>query len=254
MSNADFSGKIVLVTGGASGIGAATAVAFADAGATVVVADIADVAGRSVAADIQAAGGQAEFVRVDVTLAGEVEDLIAGVVARHGQLDHAFNNAGIEEESRRLADGDEALFDRMLAINVKGVWLCMKYELAQMARQRHGSIVNTASVAGLVGAPKHAIYAASKHAVLGLTRSAAAEYGRIGVRVNAICPGVIRTPMFERALQRQLASLEAITAMHPMGRIGEVAEVANAVLFLCSEASPFITGHALTIDGGMTAI
>ncbi len=254
MSNADFSGKIVLVTGGASGIGAATAVAFADAGATVVVADIADVAGRSVAADIQAAGGQAEFVRVDVTLAGEVEDLIAGVVARHGQLDHAFNNAGIEEESRRLADGDEALFDRMLAINVKGVWLCMKYELAQMARQRHGSIVNTASVAGLVGAPKHAIYAASKHAVLGLTRSAAAEYGRIGVRVNAICPGVIRTPMFERALQRQLASLEAITAMHPMGRIGEVAEVANAVLFLCSDASPFITGHALTIDGGMTAI
>lgn len=254
MSNADFSGQIVLVTGGASGIGAATAIAFANAGAFVVIADVAEAAGTAVVEGILASGGQAEFVRVDVTSASEVEALIAGVVARHGHLDHAFNNAGIEEESRRLADGEEALFDRMLAINVKGVWLCMKYELAQMARQRRGSIVNTASVAGLVGAPKHAIYAATKHAVIGLTRSAAAEYGRIGVRVNAICPGVIRTPMFERALQRQLASEEAITAMHPVGRIGEVAEVANAVLFLCSDASPFITGHALTIDGGMTAI
>lgn len=254
MSNADFSGQIVLVTGGASGIGAATAIAFANAGAWVVIADVAEAAGTAVVEGILASGGQAEFVRVDVTSASEVEALIAGVVARHGHLDHAFNNAGIEEESRRLADGEEALFDRMLAINVKGVWLCMKYELAQMARQRRGSIVNTASVAGLVGAPKHAIYAATKHAVIGLTRSAAAEYGRIGVRVNAICPGVIRTPMFERALQRQLASEEAITAMHPVGRIGEVAEVANAVLFLCSDASPFITGHALTIDGGMTAI
>ncbi|MGQ0800262.1 MAG: SDR family oxidoreductase [Pseudomarimonas sp.] len=254
MNNADFSGQIVLVTGGASGIGAATAIAFASAGARVVIADIADAAGAAIVEGIVATGGLAEFVRVDVTSASEVEALIADVVARHGRLDHAFNNAGIEEESRRLADGDEALFDRMLAINVKGVWLCMKYELAQMARQRRGCIVNTASVAGLVGAPKHAIYAASKHAVIGLTRSAAAEYGRIGVRINAICPGVIRTPMFERAVERQLATEEAITAMHPIGRIGEVAEVANAVLFLCSDASPFITGHALTIDGGMTAV
>jgi NAD(P)-dependent dehydrogenase (short-subunit alcohol dehydrogenase family) len=123
-----------------------------------------------------------------------------------------------------------------------------------MARQRSGAVVNTASVAGLVGAPKHAIYAASKHAVIGLTRSAAAEYGRVGVRVNAICPGVIRTPMFERALERQVATEDAIRAMHPVGRIGEVDEVANAVLYLCSDESPFVTGHALTIDGGMTAI
>jgi len=250
----DFSDQVVLVTGAASGIGAASAAAFAAAGANVVLADVADDAGRTVTADILASGGRAEFEHVDVTSAAQVEALITGIVARHGRLDRAFNNAGIEEETTRLADGDEALFDRMLAINVKGVWLCMKHELAQMARQRRGSIVNTASVAGLVGAPKHAIYAASKHAVLGLTRSAAAEYGKLGVRVNAICPGVIRTPMFERALQRQLASAEAITAMHPVGRIGEVAEVANAVLFLSSDASPFITGHALTIDGGMTAI
>ncbi len=254
MGQFDFTDHVVLVTGGASGIGAASARAFASAGATVVVADVAEPAGTAVVADIQASGGRAEFVRVDVTSSEQVEALLAAIVIRHGRLDCAFNNAGIEEETTRLADGDEALFDRMLAINVKGVWLCMKHELALMARQRRGSIVNTASVAGLVGAPKHAIYAATKHAVLGLTRSAAAEYGRIGVRVNAICPGVIRTPMFERALQRQLASAEAITAMHPVGRIGEVAEVANAVLFLSSDASPFITGHALAIDGGMTAI
>ncbi len=254
MQQLRFDDQVVLVTGGASGIGAATAVAFGRAGARVVLCDIAREAGEAVVADILAAGGRAEFVHADVTAASQVQALVAGVVARHGRLDCAFNNAGIEEETTRLADGDEALFDRMMAINVKGVWLCMKYQLAQMARQRSGSIVNTASVAGLVGAPKHAIYAASKHAVLGLTRSAAAEYGRIGVRVNAICPGVIRTPMFERALERQVATEDAIKAMHPVGRIGEVAEVANAVLFLCSDHSPFITGHALTIDGGMTAI
>ena len=180
--------------------------------------------------------------------------LFAHIAERHGRLDCAFNNAGIEEESARLADGEEALFDRMMAVNVKGVWLSMKHELAMMAKQRRGAIVNTASVAGLVGAPKHAVYAASKHAVIGLTRSAAAEYGRAGVRVNAVCPGVIRTAMFERAVARGVASADAIAAIHPVGRIGEVDEVANAVLFLCSDAAPFVTGHALTVDGGMTAI
>lgn len=249
-----FDDQVVLVAGGASGIGAATALAFGQAGAHVVLCDIARGAGEVVVAAIIADGGKAELVQTDVTSAAQVEALVAGVVARHGRLDCAFNNAGVEEETTRLADGDEALFDRMMAINVKGVWLCMKYQLAQMARQRSGCIVNTASVAGLVGAPKHAIYAASKHAVLGLTRSAAAEYGRMGVRVNAICPGVIRTPMFARALERQVATEDQIKSMHPVGRIGEVAEVANAVLFLCSDQSPFITGHALTIDGGMTAI
>ncbi len=254
MRSQRFDDQIVLVTGGASGIGAAAATAFAQSGAQVVLCDIAREAGEAVVATIIAAGGQAEFVHVDVTSAIEVEALVAGIVASYGRIDCAFNNAGVEEETTRLADGEEALFDRMMAINVKGVWLCMKYQLAQMARQRSGSIVNTASVAGLVGAPKHAIYAASKHAVLGLTRSAAAEYGRMGVRVNAICPGVIRTPMFERALERQVATEDQIKALHPVGRIGEVAEVANAVLFLSSDHSPFITGHALTIDGGMTAI
>jgi NAD(P)-dependent dehydrogenase (short-subunit alcohol dehydrogenase family) len=254
MTATSFADRIVLVTGGASGIGRASVLAFARAGATVIVADIDASAGEDAAHAAQAIGARAEFQRIDVSRGAEVEALVDGILARHGRLDCAFNNAGIEEENARLADGDEELFDRMLAVNVKGVWLCMKHELRAMARQRAGAIVNTASVAGLVGAPKHAAYAASKHAVIGLTRSAAAEYGRLGIRVNAVCPAVIRTPMFERAVARGVASAEQIAALHPAGRIGEADEVAAAVLFLCSDAAPFVTGHALTVDGGFTAV
>lgn len=249
-----FEGRIVLVTGGASGIGRATVLAFARAGATVIVADIDATTGEESAHEAASTGARAECHRVDVSRGAEVEALVDGIRVRHGRLDAAFNNAGIEEENTRLADGDEALFDRMMAVNVKGVWLCMKHELRAMARQRAGAIVNTASVAGLVGAPKHAAYAASKHAVIGLTKSAAAEYGRIGIRVNAVCPAVIRTPMFERAVARGAASAEQIAALHPAGRIGEADEVAAAVLFLCSDAAPFVTGHAMTVDGGFTAV
>jgi NAD(P)-dependent dehydrogenase (short-subunit alcohol dehydrogenase family) len=249
-----FDGRIVLATGGASGIGRATVLAFARAGATVIVADIDAGAGEDAAHDAAATGARAEFHRVDVARGAEVEALVDGILARHGKLDAAFNNAGIEEENARLADGDEALYDRMMAVNVKGVWLCMKHELRAMTRQRRGAIVNAASVAGLVGAPRHAIYAASKHAVMGLTKSAAAEYGRLGIRVNAVCPAVIRTPMFERAVERGVASPEQIAALHPAGRIGEADEVAAAVLFLCSDAAPFVTGHAMTVDGGFTAV
>lgn len=250
----DFSGKTALITGAASGIGKATALAFANAGANVVLADISRAAGQTLAEEIQSAGQAALFVQTDVANAEQVAQLTQAAVARFGRIDYAFNNAGIEEEHGRLAQSDEQLFDRMMAINVKGVWLCMKHQLSVMHAQRSGVIINTASVAGLVGAPKHAIYAATKHAVVGLTKSAAAEYGHYGIRVNSVCPAVIRTPMFERVVEAKIADAEAITRLHPIGRIGEVSEVAAAVLWLCSDAASFVTGHQLATDGGFTAI
>ena len=253
MTRYDYSGRTALITGGAGGIGSATAAAFAAAGANVVVADVA-ASGAEVARGIVAAGGRAEFVCCDVTSTAEVAALVERTLSTFGALDFAFNNAGVEEEHARLADSDEALFDRMMAINVKGVWACMRAQLRVMAAQKHGVIVNTASVAGLVGAPKHAIYAATKHAVVGLTKSAAAEYGKAGIRINAVCPGVIRTAMFERVVQQGLADEQGIRRLHPVGRIGEVSEIADAVLWMCSPGAAFMTGHALTVDGGMTAV
>lgn len=253
MTSYDYAGCTALITGGAGGIGSATALAFGRAGANVVVADIA-ASGAAVAEAIVAAGGRAAFIRCDVTRTAAVDALVEQTVATFGTLDFAFNNAGIEEEHARLGDSDEELFDRMLAINVKGVWACMRAEIRIMQAQKRGVIVNTASVAGLVGAPKHALYAASKHAVIGLTKSAAAEYGRAGIRINAVCPGVIRTPMYERVIEQGLADEQGIRRLHPIGRIGEVEEIAGAVLWMCSEQAGFMTGHSMTIDGGMTAV
>ena len=250
----DFTGKTALITGAASGIGKATALAFAKSGANVVLADIAQEPGQALAEEIQKNGGNALFVQTDVANSEHVAHLTSAAVASFGRIDYAFNNAGIEEEHGRLAQSDEQLFDRMMAINVKGVWLCMKHQLSVMHAQRSGVIINTASVAGLRGAPKHAIYAATKHAVVGLTKSAAAEYGHYGIRVNSVCPAVIRTPMFDRVVEAKIADAEAIIRMHPIGRIGEVSEVAAAVLWLCSDAASFVTGHQLTVDGGFTAI
>jgi NAD(P)-dependent dehydrogenase (short-subunit alcohol dehydrogenase family) len=249
-----FAGKVALVTGGGAGIGRATALAFAQAGARVAIVDIVEEAGREVVSAITAAGGEAMFIRADVVNAAEVEAMVARTVEAYGKIDCAFNNAGIEEEHMRLADCSEATFDRIMAINVKGVWLALKYELAAMLRSGGGAIVNTASVAGLVAAPKMAAYCASKHAVLGLTKSAAIEYARKNIRVNAVCPGVIRTPMYERALQVDPKGTAQVAQMHPIGRVGEPEEVAAVVLWLCSDAAGFVTGHAHTVDGGLTAV
>jgi NAD(P)-dependent dehydrogenase (short-subunit alcohol dehydrogenase family) len=254
MAEQIYAGKTVLVTGGAGGIGRAAALAFARAGARVAVSDVNAAGGEETVGLIAQAGGEAIFVKADVSREAEVEALVAKTVAAFGRLDCAFNNAGIEEESKPLADCDEALFDRIMAVNVKGAWLCMKHEIRQMLKQGGGAIVNTASVAGLVGAPLQPAYAASKHAVVGMTRTAAAEYGKAGIRINSVCPGVIRTPMLERALEREPRREKGIVKVHPIGRIGEAEEITGAVLWLCSDAASFVTGHQLAVDGGLTAI
>lgn len=249
-----FAGKAVLVTGGAGGIGRATALAFGQAGARVAVSDFAVAGGEETVALIRQAGGEAIFIRADITKADQVEAMVAKVVESFGRLDCAFNNAGIEEESQRLADCDEALFDRIINVNVKGVFLCMKYEIRQMKIQGAGAIVNTASVAGLVGAPLQPAYAASKHAVVGMTKTAGAEYGRAGIRINSVCPGVIRTEMMDRALEREPKREKLLQVAHPIGRIGEAEEIAGAVLWLCSDAASFVVGHQLAVDGGLTIV
>jgi NAD(P)-dependent dehydrogenase (short-subunit alcohol dehydrogenase family) len=193
-------------------------------------------------------------LRVDIGSAGDVRGAIDHVVATHGRLDILVNNAGIEEEHTRLADGDEALFDRLMRVNVKGTWLCMKHALVPMLAQGGGCIVNIASVAGLVGAPLQSVYAGTKHAVVGLTKSAAAEYARQNIRINAVCPGITRTAMFERALERAPQRAKHIDRAQPMGRIGEPQEIAQAVLWLASDAASFVTGQTLAVDGGLTAV
>ena len=249
-----FSGKVALVTGGAAGIGRATALAFAAEGLQVVVSDVDVAGGEGTVQLIRDAGGEAVFVRCDVTRDAEVKALMDATVAQYGRLDYAFNNAGIEIEQGKLADGSEAEFDAIMGVNVKGVWLCMKYQLPLLMAQGGGAIVNTASVAGLGAAPKMSIYSASKHAVIGLTKSAAIEFAKKKVRVNAVCPAVIDTDMFRRAYEADPKKGEFAIAMHPVGRIGKVEEIAAAVLYLCSDAAAFTTGQALAIDGGVTAM
>ncbi|MBG4803505.1 SDR family oxidoreductase [Pseudomonas aeruginosa] len=248
------SGQVALVTGGAAGIGRATALAFAAAGGKVVVADLDSAGGEGTVEAIRQAGGEALFIRCDVTRDAEVKALVEGCAAAYGRLDYAFNNAGIEIEQGKLADGNEAEFDAIMAVNVKGVWLCMKHQIPLMLAQGGGAIVNTASVAGLGAAPKMSIYAASKHAVIGLTKSAAIEYAKKGIRVNAVCPAVIDTDMFRRAYEADPRKAEFAAAMHPLGRVGRVEEIAAAVLYLCSDHAGFTTGIALPVDGGATAI
>ncbi|MBM3222644.1 MAG: SDR family oxidoreductase [Candidatus Tectomicrobia bacterium] len=248
-------GKVALVTGGASGIGRATALALAREGAKLVIADMHEDGGQQTVHTITEQGGEAMFVRVDVSQAAEVEAMLSKTVETYGRLDCAHNNAGIGSRPRApLHECSEESWDRVLNINLKGVWLCMKYEIIQMLTQGGGSIVNTASIMGLVGSWSGTVaYNASKHGVVGLTKTAALEYARAGIRVNAVCPGYIRTPLIESSLAIQPALEEQIIARHPVGRMGYPEEIAEAVLWLCSDAASFVTGHTMTVDGGYVA-
>lgn len=246
-------GKVALVTGGSSGIGRATALAFAREGAKVVIADVAVERCYDTATEIRNGGGEVHCVEADVSKADQVKALIDEIVETYGQLDYAFNNAGIEGEQAPTADSTEENWDRVININLKGAWLSMKYEIPQMLKQGGGAIVNMSSVAGLVGFPDIPAYVASKHGVLGLTKTAALEYARQGIRVNAVCPGVIRTEMIERFTGGDPQAEEQLAASEPVGRMGTPEEVAEAVVWLCSDDASFVTGHPLVIDGGMVA-
>lgn len=249
-------GKVALVTGGGSGIGRATAMAFAREGAKVAIADYVPEGGERTAKEIAAAGGQAIFIHADVADGPQVEAMVNKIVQTWGRLDCAHNNAGIEGRMANVAECTEENFDRVIAINLKGVWLCMKYEIPQMLKHGGGAIVNTASVAGLVGFRGLVAYNASKGGVVMMTKTAALEYAQQGIRVNAVCPGVIRTPMVARMLDA--STLETYTekdleAAEPVGRMGKPEEIAEAVVWLCSEASSFVTGLPMAVDGGWIA-
>lgn len=247
-----FQGKVALITGGTSGIGRVTALAFARDGAKIVVSGRREREGQETVDIIKKAGGQAIFVKTDIARDPDVRAMVEKTVATYGHLDYAVNNAGIEQVPSPLVEEKEETFDQIIDVNVKGVWLSMKYEIPEMLKNGGGSIVNMASIAGLIGAPGVPIYAASKHAVLGLTKSVALEYAKSGIRINAISPGAIETDMFERFVNGNQQAREGFIALHPIGRPGKPEEIANAVIYLCSDKASFITGQSLAVDGGFT--
>jgi len=253
-------GRVVLVTGGSSGIGRASALAFAKEGAKVVVnANMNIEGGEETVRLIKETGGEAIFVKADASKVAEVDTMIQQTVKSYGRLDCAFNNAGVVGVpstsafiSAKTADYTEKEWDYVISVNLKGVWLCMKYEIIQMLKQGGGAIVNNSSILGLLGLPGGPAYVASKHGVIGLTKTAALEYAQEGIRVNAVCPGWISTPMTDRTLNDPEVKAMMI-GMEPIGRMGKPEEVAEAVVWLCSDAASFVTGHSMIVDGGLVA-
>ena len=248
-----FENKVAIVTGGSFGIGQATALAFVRRGAKVVIADWIEDKEQATLKQIAATGGEALFVHCDVSKAGDITAMIDKAFSAYGGLDFAFNNAGVEGVSALRHECTQENWERTLSINLTGTWLCMKHELPHMLKQGKGAIVNCASVAGLIGFTGLPAYVASKHAVLGLTKTAALENAKLGIRINAVCPGVIRTPMIDRITGKDKVAEQQFISMEPAGRFGEPAEVAEAVVWLCSDAASFVTGHAIPVDGGWTA-
>ena len=247
-------GKVMLITGSASGIGRATALAGAREGAKIVVSDVDVEGGGETVRMIESAGGEAIFVRADVTDEDDVASLIQATVAAYGKLDCAFNNAGLEREYTRPAERfTEETFQTTINTNVRGVWLCMKYEIERMVEQGFGAIVNSSSIAGLVGIARQPIYVGSKHAVAGLTKSAAVEYADRGIRINAVAPGLVDTPIMERIYASNPELREEADSWQPIGRTAQPEEIAEAVVWLCSDKASYVVGHVMAVDGGFVA-
>jgi NAD(P)-dependent dehydrogenase (short-subunit alcohol dehydrogenase family) len=245
--------KVVIVTGGNSGIGRATAIALAKEGAKVTVAARRASDGEETARLIKEAGSDAIFVKTDVAIENDVRSLVEKTVDIYGKLDYAFNNAGVEEIMTPFLDQTSEKFDQIMNTNVRGVWLSMKYEIPEMIKNGGGAIVNNSSAAGIIGFPQFAVYIASKHAVLGLTKSAALEYAKSGIRINAIAPGGVETEMANRVNESNPQWLETLTSMHPIGRIADPEEIANTVVWLLSDKESFVLGHTLLVDGGVVS-
>lgn len=251
---AAFTGKVALVTGGSSGIGRAAAIAFAREGAKVVVASRRIKEGEETVQLIKKSGSDGFFIKTDVAKAADVRAMVEKTIATYGRLDYAFNNAGvIEPKPGPLVEQTEETFDQIVNVNVKGIWLSMKYEIPEMLKRGGGAIVNMSSVAGVIGFPGIGIYSASKHAVIGLTKAAAVEYSKSRVRINAVNPAAIETEMLSHVAGDNREAMAQMAASHPIGRIGKPEEIADAVIWLCSDKASFVTGHSLMVDGGYTA-
>ena len=246
-----FKNKVAIVTGGSSGIGKATALAFSKKGAKVVIVDWKE--NDETLNLIKDSGGETIFIKCDVSKTADVKAMVEKTIDAFGRLDYAFNNAGIEGISASVQDCTEENWDKTIGVNLKGIWLCMKYEIPEILKQGKGVIINCASVAGLVGFSGLPAYVASKHGVVGLTKTAALECAKLRIRVNAVCPGVIQTPMIDRLTGKTKEAVEQFTGLEPIGRFGQPEEIANAVVWMCSDEASFVTGHAMAVDGGFVA-